>query len=144
MKKSRHSDCLRAVPINPKQCNFVLSQCKHVLSVQICVISAILSMCYHIWREKTLHGKNKYGSQGSANSGNVSLKFEVNSTLIFTVKCPSTKLEESQCNKLTFLSTNERTKALLNRQSCEEQMVHCKHVRCKYIAQNYFMHIINK
>ena len=67
-------------------------------------------MLSHFWRGKTLHGKNKYiyCGQGSANSGNVSLKFEVNSTLI------------------TFSCINERTRAFLNRQSCEEWMEHCK------------------
>ena len=82
MKIFRKSDWMRAVQlisnsaINPKQCNFVLSQCKFVLSGD-------------------LHGKNKYGGQGSANSDNTSLKFEVNSTLILPVKYLLTKLEES-------------------------------------------------
>ena len=40
-------------------------------------------------------GKNIAVCQGSANSVNISLKFEVNSTLILPVKCPLTKLEES-------------------------------------------------
>ena len=75
MKKIRNSDWLGAVRLIPN--------------------SAILSMCYHIWREKTLHGKNKYGSQGSANSGNISLKFEVNSTLILPVKSPLNEPKES-------------------------------------------------
>ena len=60
--------------INSKQCKFVLS---------------------HFGGEKNLHGKNKYGGQGLANSGNISLKFEVNSTLLLPVKFPLTKPEES-------------------------------------------------
>ena len=80
MKKCRNSDWLRAVRLIPKQWNFVLS-------VQIYVIK--------FWREKILHGKNKYGGQHLANSGNISLRFEVNSTVTLPVKCPLTKLEES-------------------------------------------------
>ena len=54
--------------INPKQCNFVLSQCKFLLGGKY-----------------NLHGKNKYGGQGSANSGNI---------LILLWYCQLTKLEE--------------------------------------------------
>ena len=57
------------------------------------------SRCYgdieHILAGKTLHGENKYGGPGSAKSVNISLKFEVNCTLILPAKCPLTKLEES-------------------------------------------------
>ena len=100
------------------QCEFLLSvqisvisanfcyKCKLLLSVQVSVISA--NFCYQcklllsvqtsvitFWREKNLHEKSKYGGEGSANSVNISLKCEVNSTLILPVKCPLTKLEES-------------------------------------------------
>ena len=73
-------------------------------------------LCYHIQarRKPSPCGKNIAACQGSANSVNISLKFEVNSTLILPVKCPLTKLEQSQCYKLTFSSINERTKAFLN------------------------------
>ena len=83
MKKIRNSNWPRAVRLIP----FVLLQCKFVLSVQIYVIT--------FWWGENIHGKNKYGGQGSANLGNISLKFEMNSTLILPVKCPLTKLEES-------------------------------------------------
>ena len=53
------------------------------------------TLCYHILAGKTLHGKNKYGGPGSAKSVNISLKFEVHSTLTLPVKCPLTKLGES-------------------------------------------------
>ena len=62
-----------------------------MLQVQISVITVQITF----WREKNFHGKNKYGGQGSGNLANVSLKFEVNSTLILPVKCSLTKLEES-------------------------------------------------
>ena len=39
-------------------------------------------------------------AKSSSNSGNISLKFEVNSTLILPEKCRLNKLEESQCYKL--------------------------------------------
>ena len=68
--------------INAKQCNFVLSQCKCVLSVHISVITFVLS---HF-------GRKIPSREGSVNT---LLKFEVNSTLILPVKCPLTKLEES-------------------------------------------------
>ena len=87
MKKCRNSDWLRAVRLIPKQWNFVLSVQIYVITVQIYVIK--------FWREKILHGKNKYGGQHLANSGNISLRFEVNSTVTLPVKCPLTKLEES-------------------------------------------------
>ena len=65
--------------------------------MQIYVTST--NFCYHsvnhILLGKNFHGKNKYGGQGSGNLANVSLKFEVNSTLILPVKCSLTKLEES-------------------------------------------------
>ena len=92
----------------------------------ILVIIYVIRFC----REKNIQGKNIYGGRGSANLGNISLKFEVNSTLILPVKCPLTKLEDSQCYKLTFSSINERIIAFLNCQSCEEWMEHCKHVHC--------------
>ena len=108
MKKFRNSDWLSAVRLIPNSA----IMCYH--SANLClVISA--NFCYHILAGKTLHGKNKYGGQGSANSANISLKFEVNSTLILPVKCSLTKLEESQCYNLTFSSINERTKAFLIR-----------------------------
>ena len=43
-----------------------------------------------------------------------------------------------------FTPVEKRLKAFLNRLSCEEWMEHCKHIRCKYIAQNVFMYNINK
>ena len=83
MKKFRNSDWLR--------------------TVQICVIT--------FWQEKNLHGKNKYDGQVPANPANISLKFEMNSTLILPVKCPLTKLDKSKCYKLTFSNINEKTNA---------------------------------
>ena len=93
METVRNSDWLRAVRLIRNSANFCYHsanfcyQCKFVLSVQISVIT--------FWREKTFTRKNKYGGQGSTNSVNISLKCEVNSTLILPVKCPLTKLEES-------------------------------------------------
>ena len=62
-------------------------------SATLCYYNAHL--CYHILAGNTLHGKNKYGGPGSANSVNISLKCEVHSTLILPVKYLLTKLEES-------------------------------------------------
>ena len=62
------------------------------------------NFCYHIfcwWKSGGRGGgtftakPNMHGGEGSANSGNISLKFEVNSTLIFPVKYPLNALEES-------------------------------------------------
>ena len=73
MKKLRNFDWLRAVRLIPNS--------------TVCYHSE--NFCYH-------GGKNKFGGQITANSGNISLKFEVSSTLILpAVKCPLTKLEES-------------------------------------------------
>ena len=91
MKKFRNSHWLRAATLIPNsaiscyhsanvcyQCKFLLSQCKFVLS--------------HFAGKKPLR-KKRILRQGSPNSGNISSKFEVNSTLILPVKCPLTKLE---------------------------------------------------
>ena len=87
MKKIRNSDWLGAVRLIPN-------------SAILCYHSANMyhhsaNLCYHILAGKNLHGKNKYGGQGSANSGNISLKFEVNSTLILPVKSPLNEPKES-------------------------------------------------
>ena len=62
--------------INPKPCNFVLS-------VQI------------LAGKKPSREKQNMAAKSSSNSGNISLKFEVNSTLILPEKCRLNKLEES-------------------------------------------------
>ena len=77
MKKNSQFSLAESSAINSKQCNFLLSHCKFVLS--------------------------HFGG-GKKNSGSISLKFEVNSTLILPVKCPLTELEESQCYKLNTRS----------------------------------------
>ena len=60
MKNFRNSDWLKAVRFIPN-------------SAILCYHSG--NFCYHILARKSLHGRTKCGSQDSANSGNISLKF---------------------------------------------------------------------
>ena len=104
MKEFRNSDWLRAVWLIPNSAilcyhsanfcyhsandstNLYYSRCKFLLWQCIFVLS-------HFGEKNIFPGKTNMAAKARKNTRNISLKFEVNSTLIIPVKCPLTELE---------------------------------------------------